>query len=88
MKAKARFYRGIEFIQVSDLSTRQQLLLEHSREPERIKILIDGKIEANCIQYKKYCEWFSAVYSTSVATAKVENVEQETLPVEIALGKA
>lgn len=84
MKAKAKFYRGIEFIQVSDLPAEQQVLLQHTSKPERIKILIEGKIVGNCIQYKEYCEWFSAGYKTSVAPVKVDAVNHEAIVVEIA----
>jgi hypothetical protein len=88
MKSKAKFYKGIEFIHVSDLPVDQQLLLQHAREPERIKILIEGKIVSNCIQYKKYSEWVSTVYATPVAPAKVDSVKQEAVPVKIVLNKA
>lgn len=89
MKLKAKFYRGIEFVQVSDLPADQQLLLKHANEPERIKILIEGKIVPNCIQYKTYCAWVSSVYETSVApVVKEETVQREYVSVEIALSKA
>ena len=88
MKAKAKFYRGIEFVQVADLSASQQILLQHNSEPERIKILIDGKIVSNCIQYHTYCEWYSTVYATSVTSTKAAAAKQEVIPVEIAVRKS
>ena len=77
MKAKAKVYRGIEFITVSELPTPQQLLLEHNLETERIKILFDGKILKNCIQYSEYDKWYSSVYKKSVATVVESNPVKE-----------
>jgi hypothetical protein len=88
MKAKAKFFRGIEFICVSDLPAGQQLLLQHAREPERIKILMDGKILNNCIQYTGYCSWFTAVYERSVYPEKLNPVKEEAFVLKIALTKA
>lgn len=88
MKAKAKFYRGIEYVQVADLPTNQQILLQHANEPERIKILVDGKVVSNCIQYAAYSEWYTSVYATSVPSLKTETAKQEGLPVEITLRKS
>jgi len=81
MKAKAKIYRGIKFITVGDLSTSQQLLLEHNEEPERIKILVDGKVVENCIQYSEYDKWYSTVYKRSVATEDVKPEKKEEFQV-------
>lgn len=86
MKAKATVYRGIEFICVGELPADQQLLLEHSQEPERIKILIDGKILSDCIQFSHYSQWFEKVYATSVPVSK--SVQETVIPVQISLAKA
>lgn len=68
MKVKSRFYRGIEFVCVDELPADQQVLLQLSFSyPERINILIDGKITRNCIQYAAYSEWYANVFKTSVA---------------------
>ncbi|HEU5290728.1 MAG TPA: hypothetical protein VFU05_08815 [Cyclobacteriaceae bacterium] len=68
MKAIAKVYKGIEFINVNDLPTNQQLLLEHNAEVERIKILLDGKVVSNCIQFREYEQWYTTVYKRSVHT--------------------
>ena len=89
MKAKARIYKGIEFVCVSDLPTDQQLLLEQSQQPERLKILIDGKITSNCIQYKDYSNWFTGVFDRSRAkAAALASAKEKAVAVEIALSKA
>jgi hypothetical protein len=88
MKAKERVYRGIEFINVGELPADQQLLLEHASRPERIKILIDGKVLGNCIQYGKYSDWYNAVYKQSVTPAVLKPVQEKVfLPLEISLTK-
>lgn len=88
MKAKAKFYRGIEFISVSDLPADQQLLLQYAHEPDRIKILMDGKILNNCIQYKEYMGWYATVYERSVSATKPKAIQEEAFPVKIALKQA
>jgi len=85
MKAAAKIYRGIEFVSVSDLATNQQLLLQHSQEPERIKIMVDGKILGDCIQYREYDKWYSSVYKRSIAAADVNPVKEEEFQVNISL---
>lgn len=87
MKAKAKIYRGIEFISVSDLPTSQQLLLQHTEEPERIKILVDGAILGNCIQYTEYEKWFTSVYKKSVALGS-NPVKEEAFQLKVSLQKA
>ena len=76
MKAKAKVYRGIEFIHLAELPAKQQLLLEHSSNPERIKILIDGKVVGDCIQYEKYSNWYHTVYQQSVPADSKANHEK------------
>jgi hypothetical protein len=88
MLAKAKIFRGIEFISVSELPGDQQLLLQHSRDPERIKILMDGKILSNCIQYHEYCKWYIAVFKQSIVPVQPEIVHKELFPVSVALNKA
>lgn len=86
MKADATFYKGIEFVSVNSLPAEQQVLLQHAKEPRRIKILADGKILSNCIEYKNYTRWYSSVYQKSVV--KTEDVSQPGIVAIIALDKA
>ena len=79
MKAKARYYKGIEFVVLAELPANQRILLESTpSEPERIKILIDGKITEDCIQYKHYNDWYTTIYASSVAP-----VTPEPIPVNV-----
>ena len=79
MKADATFYKGIEFVSVNSLPADQQLLLKHTKEPGRIKILADGKILSNCIEYKKYTKWYSNVYQQSVSET-VPAIQENLIP--------
>ncbi|GIV37114.1 MAG: hypothetical protein KatS3mg032_1493 [Cyclobacteriaceae bacterium] len=63
MKVGAQSYRGIDFVRETDLPAAQQEALQKSPDfPERIKILINGKIMDRCIYYKDYEQWFAQVY--------------------------
>lgn len=88
MKVKAKIFRGIEFISVNELPADQQMLLKHALYPERIKILSEGKILNNCIQYNTYSDWYATVYKRSVATSKSTTTQGEVFPIKIAMGKA
>jgi hypothetical protein len=83
MKAKAKVYKGIEFISVSELPANQQLLLQHAQEPERIKIMLDGKILENCIQYREYTHWYTTVYNKSVALPATSSVQEKAISAKI-----
>lgn len=63
MMVEAKNYKGIEFVQVSDLPAAQQERMKETMNSELfIKILIDGKIINNCLQYKDYSYWYNSVY--------------------------
>ncbi len=63
MKVGPQSYRGIDFVRETDLPAAQQEALQRSLGfPERIKILINGKIIDRCIYYKDYEKWFAEVY--------------------------
>lgn len=64
-----RHYKGIEFINYSDLSQEELVLLRKVKEQdistnnikqisfETVSIMIDGKIVHGCILYKDYLQW-------------------------------
>ncbi|MBX2944558.1 MAG: hypothetical protein KF725_01895 [Cyclobacteriaceae bacterium] len=85
---KPRFYRGIEYVRVDDLPAEQQALLQMSfTYPERISILIDGKIIRNCIQYEPYTEWYTHVFQTSVAPGILKSSPEQKQLVEKVMAK-
>jgi len=88
MKAEAKVYKGIEFIKVSELPTNQQMLLQHNAEVERIKILLDGKIINNCVQYREYEKWYTSVYKRSVPAVDPKPVQEKAFKLNVSLHKA
>ncbi len=66
MKVQAIHYKGIEFVSFQELPADQQLLLQHNTGLERIKILMDGKIFKDCVQYKDYSAWYTSVFLKSI----------------------
>ena len=59
---KSTIYKGIEFVTVSSLSAEDQELFRKTfKRSLLIKIMIDGVIVHDCIQYKDYVLWH-AIY--------------------------
>lgn len=55
----AKIFKGIEYVQLSDLPETQREVLTQTINPELfIKLLIDGKIISGCLQYKDYNRWY------------------------------
>lgn len=55
----AKIFKGIEYVQLSDLPEAQREVLTQTINPELfIKLLIDGKIISGCLQYKDYNRWY------------------------------
>lgn len=58
-----KVYKGIEYIQLTELPEIQRaLMLETLNKDLFIKIMIDGKIVSDCVQYKDYSFWYRSVY--------------------------
>jgi hypothetical protein len=73
MKVNSKIYKGIEYIQLSDLPKDQQdLIVKNVGEEFFIKILVEKNVISNCIQYKDYALWFENVYYSKVAPAKTD----------------
>ena len=65
MKVKSSVYKGIEYIQINSLPLDQKTrILETVNSELLIKILADGKVIGNCLQFKDYEFWFDNVYQT------------------------
>lgn len=85
MKVAAKIYRGIEFVGINELSDREQLALKDNKSLERIKILIDGKIVSNCIQYKHYVTWYAATFENGNVPSTVQTVTSLPNPVPVSV---
>lgn len=63
MKVLSTIYKGIEYVQVSALpSDQREKLLQTINQGLLIKILVDGKLVSNCLQFKDYEDWFEGVF--------------------------
>jgi hypothetical protein len=68
MKVKAEIFKGIEYVQITKLPDEQRTkFLESLNRNLVIKLLIDGKIIGNCVQYRDYESWFDSAFKTSPA---------------------
>jgi hypothetical protein len=80
MMIDSKKYKGIEYVQLDELPvTQQEKLRQTINRDLLIKIMIDGKIINDCLQFKDYSFWFHSVYrpqAVSVADAvKVDAVQ-------------
>jgi len=87
MIIESRVYKGIEYVQLSELPSDQQHLISHSSDNREmiIKIQVDGKILNDCIQFKDYQNWYKRQFNikslhTSDSLASEANTVME--PVE------
>lgn len=64
MKVNSKIYKGIEYVQLNELpETQQKEILTTLDQEVLIKILIDGKVLTNCLQYKDYENWFEQTFT-------------------------
>jgi hypothetical protein len=78
MKAKAKIFREIAYVEVKDLPQEQQALLKHFKDADYIKILIDNKVVGPCMQYKQYETW----YNTFRLPKLKEEATMQSRPIE------
>ena len=78
MKITSSVYKGIQYVQISTLPAeqRERLLLTINTDLF-IKILVDGKILSNCLQFKDYERWFENVYKPMTSGEGRANVVNE-----------
>lgn len=70
MKADSKMFKGIEYVQMSELPQAQREMLAQTINQELfIKLLIDGKIISGCLQYKDYNRWYHEQYQPSLTPA-------------------
>lgn len=75
MKADSKIFKGIEYVQVSELPQAQREVLIQTINPELfIKLLIDGKIVSGCLQYKDYSLWYQEKYQALISTSREQSV--------------
>lgn len=85
MKVSSSIYKGIQYVQISALPVEQRERLLRTINTELIiKILVDGKIIGNCLQFKDYERWFENVYRPiSAGEGKPKKQESEAVASEL-----
>ena len=77
MKVDSKTFKGIEYVQVSELPQTQREILAQTINPDLyIKLLVEGKIISGCLQYKDYSKWYQDHYQSTISPAR----EQAVLP--------
>ncbi|HEX8038571.1 MAG TPA: hypothetical protein VF490_05450 [Chryseosolibacter sp.] len=78
MKADSKIFKGIEYVQVSELPQSQRDILTQTINPELyIKLLIDGKIISGCLQYKDYNKWYLESYQEYLDAMRKQSTSSE-----------
>lgn len=85
MKADSKIFKGIEYVQMSELPQAQREILTQTINPDLfIKLLVDGKIISGCLQYKDYNAWYQEHYqakaNASLETSAVPGASLEIKP--------
>jgi len=78
---KSKVYRGIEFVQLSELPGEQREMFTSTFNKSLvIKILVSGKVLNDCIQFKDYTTWYEGVYNLQNTAAKIETAKAKQTP--------
>ena len=63
-KLESRTYRGIDFIQISELPNEQyNSFMEWVGKDSIITIKMEGQAQKNCVQYSDYSYWYDSVFA-------------------------
>lgn len=74
---KAKVYKGIHYVRVSDLPEDQQVQIKHIESKDLIiKILTESELMSDCITYQDYQNWYQNIY-TRVSPAEVDEVAKD-----------
>jgi hypothetical protein len=69
MIVKSKVYKGIEYIQLSELPREQQEILANSLNRSLlIKIMINGKVVSDCLQFRDYKIWYESIFKIQTTT--------------------
>ncbi len=91
MKVDRKIYKGIEYIQLQELpASQQEKLVLTANHDLFIKIMIDGKIVSECLQYKDYVNWFETVFAIKSELLKEpsRSIESLKIPGKLVFNKA
>lgn len=84
---EAQIYKGIEFIQLADLPTDQQVSIrEWASNDQIIKILKNDSLLTDCVQYKDYKYWFENVLQSETVTL-TQKSPRKASSIRLAIGR-
>jgi hypothetical protein len=85
MKINSKNFKGIEYIQLNQLPEEQRIkILETLNRNFLIKIMIDGQVLSNCLQYKDYEFWYENIFKTRSSSFNIESRQEEAAAVNVA----
>lgn len=88
MKVDAKIFKGIEYVQISELPQTQREILTQTINPDLfIKLLIEGRIVGGCLQYKDYVSWFENQYLARLNSSRQESTVSVEIKSDLALNK-
>jgi hypothetical protein len=74
-----KVYKGIQYIILDDLPEEQRInIIETLSQDFFIKILVNGKVLNNCIQFKDYLFWFENIFLVPVNGSVIPNSKHST----------
>lgn len=83
MKVAPKVFKGIEYIQVSELPENQrENFVQSINDSLFIKILIDDKIFSGCVQYKDYELWYDGIFKNTTGRVDVKQKSLSAIPAE------
>ena len=57
-------YKGIEYVRLNELPEEQKRIIKETLSKDLvIKILINGELCNDCVQYKDYTHWFKHIFT-------------------------
>ena len=88
MKVKSKIFKGIEYIQIAELPPEQQELLAKTLNKSIIiKILINGKVVRDCIQFKDYQTWYENIFKLNTPPVDDNSIEKLKSPTKETVAK-
>jgi len=78
MKVDSKIFKGIEYVEVSELPQAQREVLTQTINPDFfIKLLVEGKIISGCLQYKDYIKWYQEHFHAQLNAPRDQPALQE-----------
>jgi len=87
MKAKSEFYKGIEFIRISNLPADQKIIFGSFNQDKVIKILKEDTLISDCIQYTDYLAWYNVHFPCNTPLTVTTPERASAIALDLSLTK-